>query len=467
MWAKLHCCFLKTTKAQLIPVPTSNITEAIDLILSQKEDSYSFLLKTSCRFYETTPIGSREYLSLGLYDAMFSRLVGRSVRWLTGIISPVAYSNSSTEKQDDGNDTDATYDTDDDEHHGPYEATVLDVLVVKAMLTKALNLPPEIVDSIVDLAEYWPHTTTEISYVDQPGEAVSQGVPFRGRTTENAANPWARRVGGGTKDITGGRPDTENQFLLRSIPLGFIRSPYSTPDELEKPAHARPVQEEFEPEDFQNLIASPVPTITHPCRKIVFTIVSHDQGWGGHYGERGTYRNSWTWFEAGLERCIKTSTTTTTPTNVDNAVASGSTSGSSASDQSKPTPSFSPSNLGTISPEIVRSPGPNGTEVFSFNHPLAPREEAKIHCNVTVDSEMREHRVVWSYTDDVRPTPDDDPDSPAVLALAASGRGKATGDGEFVRNLKLGDVVTVWAMARFPGWSNHIERVKVEVHWVV
>jgi hypothetical protein len=45
----------------------------------------------------------------------------------------------------------------------PYEPTVADVLVTKAMLTKALTLPPEIVDTIVDLAEYWPHTTTEIN----------------------------------------------------------------------------------------------------------------------------------------------------------------------------------------------------------------------------------------------------------------------------------------------------------------
>lgn len=31
------------------------------------------------------------------------------------------------------------------------------------MLTKALSLPPEITDKIIDLAEYWPHTTTELN----------------------------------------------------------------------------------------------------------------------------------------------------------------------------------------------------------------------------------------------------------------------------------------------------------------
>jgi hypothetical protein len=39
----------------------------------------------------------------------------------------------------------------------------------------------------------------------------------------------------------------------------------------------------------------------HPCRKIVFTIKSKDQGWGGGAG-RGTYKESFTWFDTGLER---------------------------------------------------------------------------------------------------------------------------------------------------------------------
>lgn len=50
----------------------------------------------------------------------------------------------------------------------PFKPSVADVLVVKAMLAQALlaessRLPPEIVDVIVDLAEYWPHTTAELN----------------------------------------------------------------------------------------------------------------------------------------------------------------------------------------------------------------------------------------------------------------------------------------------------------------
>jgi hypothetical protein len=40
------------------------------------------------------------------------------------------------------------------------------------------------------------------------------------------------------------------------------------------------------------------------CRKIVFTIRSRDQGWGGSAADKGTYRGSYTWFDVGLERMV-------------------------------------------------------------------------------------------------------------------------------------------------------------------
>lgn len=39
-----------------------------------------------------------------------------------------------------------------------------------------------------------------------------------------------------------------------------------------------------------------------PCRKIVFRLSSHDQGWGGDRSHKGTYRGSFTWFDVGKER---------------------------------------------------------------------------------------------------------------------------------------------------------------------
>jgi len=46
----------------------------------------------------------------------------------------------------------------------PYQPQILDVIVVKTMLIKGLHLPPELVDNIVDQAEYWPHISSEVKY---------------------------------------------------------------------------------------------------------------------------------------------------------------------------------------------------------------------------------------------------------------------------------------------------------------
>ncbi|KAM7201943.1 hypothetical protein V8F20_004651 [Naviculisporaceae sp. PSN 640] len=341
----------------------------------------------------------------------------------------------------------------------PYEPTVLDVIVVKEMLHKALNLPPELVDSIVDLAEYWPHTTTEIDYTQR--------------------NRLMR------KDARGGHP-SENSFLLRTPPLGFVRPPYSSPEDVETPPPPQLLEDEFEPKDFQNLIASPVKTIAHPCRKIVFTFASHDQGWGNPGGE-GLYTDSWTWFEVGLERCNKKK------------------SAAANEEDTARTPKFDLASLATLDPPIRQH---EDSEVLYFHFPLLPRDDRQIQSNVTVHHDTKEHKVVWSYQDNVKaasslpPLPADDDseteggnselkstqaasndedngessadgaagpvfESPAVKALAEIGRGKATGDGEFVRNLKLGDIVTVWAKARFAGWVNYVDRVKVDVYWAI
>jgi hypothetical protein len=39
-----------------------------------------------------------------------------------------------------------------------------------------------------------------------------------------------------------------------------------------------------------------------PVREIHFEIWSHDQGWSNFTEDHGTYRNSWTWFDLGIER---------------------------------------------------------------------------------------------------------------------------------------------------------------------
>lgn len=392
---------------------------------------------------------------------MFGRLLRQPLDWVAG--HPPEPSDNEQENNSQDNKTDDGIE--DPVVRDPYEPTVLDVLVIKTMLNKAFNLPPEIVDSIVELAEYWPHTSTEIIY-----------------------------TGSHKKNAQGSRPGLENLFLLRTPPLGFVRPPYNSPQDIETAPPPQTLDQEFDSEDFRNLIGPPVATTVHPCRKIVFTTVSRDQGWGTQ--GRGTYDSSWTWFEVGLERCNKKSPSSaaveqrgsTDANDNDNTrdtspgsepeyeiISSSTPASSSEGAAPPPRPSFDLSALATLNPPVQAAD--NTTEAF-FNHPLLPRENCKIQCNVTADREFREHRVVWSYTDDIRAPPATsdadadadvaaDADSPEVKALEDVGRGKVTGDGEFVRNLKLGDIVTVWTKARFPGWANYLERVKVDVYWAI
>jgi len=68
-----------------------------------------------------------------------------------------------------------------------YLPTIKDVLVVKAMLLKGKRLPIEMVDLVLDHAEYWPHTTAFVE--PRPG-------------------------GNGLLSIYGGQHDNENRFLV-------------------------------------------------------------------------------------------------------------------------------------------------------------------------------------------------------------------------------------------------------------
>lgn len=65
--------------------------------------------------------------------------------------------------------------------NGPYEPTILDVLVVREMLNRGLGLLPELIDDVFDWAEYWPHSTAVGSY--EPGFRLVTGGSRHGQET--------------------------------------------------------------------------------------------------------------------------------------------------------------------------------------------------------------------------------------------------------------------------------------------
>jgi hypothetical protein len=47
------------------------------------------------------------------------------------------------------------------------------------------------------------------------------------------------------------------------------------------------------------------------------------------------------------------------------------------------------------------------------------------------------------------------------------GRGVDSMNGELVKNLEIGDSISLYARSRFPGWENHVKRAEIRIYWAV
>ncbi|KAI8958148.1 hypothetical protein F5Y11DRAFT_351843 [Daldinia sp. FL1419] len=298
-----------------------------------------------------------------------------------------------------------------------YEVRPEDIIEVKEILGKTSNLPLELVDMILNCAEYWVCSTTIIHRAD-PGGLIS---------------------------IFGARQG-EKQFLLRTKPLGLSKWSPSSLDLWRVEATPRQLEREYPESDLQKLAEGPLPTLEHPFRKIAFDIESCDQGWSGHHDDYNTYRNSYTWFEAGLERFdMNNECRPDCPDRKNQAHTNG---------LNIPTCAIRP-----LWPRVVNDQGGGGGS--RYDHDMLAHHDHEIQRNRHAVSELQHHHVEWSWDDNI------DPESAEAGRLNEIGRGSGTGTGEFVRNLKFGDMVTVWGHARFPGWENKVKKVEVKVYWTL
>lgn len=126
-------------------------------------------------------------------------------------------------------------------------------------------------------------------------------------------------------------------------------------------------------------------------------------------------------------------------------------------------PNFSLTNLRSLWPQVVAVPQADDSHAYAYHHNVQPDEGHKVQANVLGRRNFTDHRVEWSWTDDIDPSGGD----ARLEQLVRAGRGGATGNGEFVQGLTLGDVVTVWGRSRFPAWANTVERVRIDVYWAV
>ncbi|ETS84223.1 hypothetical protein PFICI_02248 [Pestalotiopsis fici W106-1] len=292
---------------------------------------------------------------------------------------------------------------------GEFEPDLEDVFLVKDLLKRAGDLPDEIALMILDSAEYWACSSTTVEY-----DNLQRGsLHIRGTTGEN-------------------------KFLVRSEPLGM--SLWSPDDQEAWHSQARPqeIREVVSREKLHEYVDKRIDAaLESPCRKIVFKITSHDQGWGGNIADKGTFKGSWTWFDAGIDRF------TSEPESL-NGKAPSEGSGD-----------VSVSSLRPVWPPIKEAD--DGSTVY--DHGVHAAQDHKIQGNKTATRETQHHTVEWNYADDINP------ELSEADKLEDIGRGRATGNGEFVRNLKLGDMVTVWGRARFGGWENVVKKVELKIYW--
>ncbi|KAE9978359.1 hypothetical protein EG327_007429 [Venturia inaequalis] len=146
-----------------------------------------------------------------------------------------------------------------------------------------------------------------------------------------------------------------------------------------------------------------------PVKKVVFVIESRDQGWSSYPDDHGTYRGSWTWFEA------KKGDSSILGDDEDGGESEGASDGEQQDlhpDNDARDPAELPSQV--QGREIVR--------------------------NIHAGKNWHKHIISWAA---------DDNDNEI---------------GEWVRELKRGDVIVLSAHARFPGWANRVRSAKIAVY---
>ncbi|KAI1392513.1 uncharacterized protein F4822DRAFT_391285 [Hypoxylon trugodes] len=298
-----------------------------------------------------------------------------------------------------------------------YEITPEDALEVRDILSEDRNLPPELVDMILEYAEYWACSVAVLDCADRPDGRIS---------------------------IRGGGQG-ENQFLLRTEPLGLNKWSPLSHDLWKTQSAPKSLEKEYPESNLHEFIEGPVSTLEHPFRKVVFDIVSCDQGWSSHHDDYGTYRNSFTWFDVGLERFDMNNECPPTCSDRQN------------SDSSSKTANIPTCAIRSVWPPVINDT--SNDSAMKYKHELLPTEDHCIQRNKHAEKNMQHHHIEWSWDDNINP------ELPAANELEEIGRGRSTGNGEFIRNLKFGDMITVWGRARFGGWSNNVQSVKVKLYW--
>lgn len=309
-----------------------------------------------------------------------------------------------------------------------------EVINVRGLLL-ILKLPLEIVDLILDHAEFWPHTTCTSHYrtVVFSSERERQDLWIR----DWRSLPFSVDHGPIPENY---RIMPSNAFLLRTHPLGIeTREPVFPVKETvvsrwkQKLKRDRRRKNSFEPSWIP-------PRGLRPCRKIVFEILSHQEA--VDFTEQ-QYGDSPTWFDVSVERILPEEgtcgpTVWTTPMNEEwGDDILGHTEGSTNLRVLKKVPGEEAlldkvSRQASLATSAIDD---NPAQVFESRRTraslAATTRQAVVQQNYQDDAFHRQHVVTWRYDDNLDPY-----SLEADRVVTETG---AHSNGDFIRKLETGE----------------------------
>lgn len=321
------------------------------------------------------------------------------------------------------------------------------VISLRQYLSLSRALPNEIIDMILDLTEYWPHTS---SILDMTTRVYSGHMCYG----SYSARP-RQKLGRLLSTPESRREWKEDAFLIRTPPLGWrcvsdadlSKRCESTPPPTTQPrAKSKPLIPTPQPQTWLP------PRGLRPARRVVFEILSREERLQNTHKQGSTfcYASSKTCFDATIDTISFPKTTRRTINRSIEPLLW--TAEAATKDCLRHQPSDVCYAIRSKSPKLSYS---------SFPKPSSDHENPS--SGVTKNYTAHNRKVVrtWRYDGAEHcylPTTDRD-----------FGSENAT---EFVKGLREGDCIGLWARARRTeehgrAWCNVVDRVAIHVFWAV
>ncbi|KAL8646557.1 MAG: hypothetical protein Q9210_006073 [Variospora velana] len=349
---------------------------------------------------------------------------------------------------------------------------MLGIANVRSVLL-GLKLPLEIVDLILDYAEFWPHTTCTTQYRTVVYSDLKGGL----WTRDWRSLPFSMDHGPVTDEY---RIMPKNAFLLRTQPLGVqTRDPTTTVKSGVVSRWKQKLKRDRRPRGSSDSTWLP-PRGLRPCRKVVFEILSHQEATDFTEPQ---YGDSPTWLDVSVERILPEQDAVDPPiwtTSMNEEWGDelmGRTADSARLLLLKRVPGAAlPFDRQPKQASLTSSPIDNHPVQLFETRRTKPSLSATTRQNVVQQNYQgnainRQHVVTWRYDDTFDM---DSSEGDEILTETGS-----HSNGDFVRQLESGESIILWARARGRPRNlmndkagadpciNVVDRVRMHVFWAV